>query len=129
MAAPKGNQYAKGCETSGRPAKYKTVDDMKALIIEYFNRQQQEGRPLTVTGLAKSLGMTRQMLIDYSNKDEFADTIKEAKMTIEEFSEETLYTARNPVGAIFNLKNNWGWKDKHEVDNNLSGGVTIKWEE
>lgn len=113
----------------GKPLKYKTVEEMQVLIDGYFKKQVDNEKPLTVTGLARALGMTRQGLVEYEARDGFGDAIKEAKMIVQEFSEETLYTARNPVGAIFNLKNNWGWKDKHEVDNNLSGGVTIKWEE
>ncbi len=148
-----GNQYALG-NLGGRPPKYKTVEEMQVLINQYFASCREEVwahnakkdtwtpvldrngivetrqvKPYTVTGLAASLGMTRQQLVDYSTKDEFMDSIKAAKSKIEQFSEETLYTARNPVGAIFNLKNNWGWKDKHETDVNLAGGVTIKWEE
>jgi hypothetical protein len=40
MAAPKGNQYAKGCETSGAPTKYRPefVDEM----IEYFDSEPFE---------------------------------------------------------------------------------------
>jgi len=31
MAAPKGNQYAKGCTTSGRPPKYDLIEEAKDL--------------------------------------------------------------------------------------------------
>ena len=37
MAAPKGNQYAKGCKTSGRPRKYKSVEELENAIEYYFN--------------------------------------------------------------------------------------------
>lgn len=106
-----------------------TINNWQPVLDRDGSIKTEQIKPYTVTGLAASLGMTRQGLVDYSNKDEFTDTIKAAKSKIEQFSEETLYTARNPVGAIFNLKNNWGWKDKHETDVNLAGGVTIKWEE
>ena len=104
----------------GRPPKYSTVEEMQVLIDAYFEKQANESRPLTVTGLAMALDMDRVQLIEYAAKDQFANTIKAAKRIVQEFSEETLYTARNPVGAIFNLKNNWGWKDKQEIQQNIT---------
>jgi len=50
----------------------------------------------------------------------FSDTVARAKMMCEEYAEESLYTMRNPAGAIFNLKNNWNWKDKHEVETTVT---------
>jgi hypothetical protein len=108
----------------GRPLKYKTVNELQVLIDAYFARQKDEGRPLTVTGLAMALDMDRSQLIEYGDRSEFSNAIKEAKRIVQEFSEETLYTARNPVGAIFNLKNNWGWKDKQEIQQNITVDVS-----
>ena len=33
---------------------------------------------------------------------------------------------RNEKGAMFNLKNNFGWKDKSEVDQNVKGNLIIQ---
>lgn len=71
--------------------------------------------PYTITGLALALGTTRDLLIDYEEKDGFSDTIKEAKIKCHNFAELNLFGA-NATGPIFNLKNNYGWKDKSEVD-------------
>lgn len=84
--------------------------------------------PYTITGLAVFLGTSRETLIDYQGRKEFSDTIKEAKDKCENFVELSLLD-KNPTGAIFNLKNNYGWKDKTEVDNNISGGVSISAEQ
>jgi hypothetical protein len=76
-------------------------------------------RPLTVTGLACALDTTRETLLDYENKPEnaqFSDTIKRAKGFIQRYAEEYLYNGKNQTGAIFNLKNNWGWVDRTETD-------------
>jgi hypothetical protein len=76
-------------------------------------------RPFTVTGLALSLDMTRQGLLDYEKKPshaEFADTIKKAKLVIESYNEERLHGSSQVTGAIFNLKNNYSWVDKTETD-------------
>lgn len=71
--------------------------------------------PYTITGLALALGTTRDLLLDYEDKEEFSDTIKRAKSKIHDFTERMLF-GNNATGPIFNLKNNWGWKDKTEQD-------------
>lgn len=106
----------------GRPRKYKCVEDMQVLIDKYFeeswdtdnNGRRYMVRPYTVSGLAYALGMDRQMLVDYAARDEFSDTIKNAKRKIEAFAEEQLFTNRNAAGVIFSLKNNYGFRDKSE---------------
>lgn len=101
-------------------------------------KDKETGKPLkkktkvaTITGLAVALKTTRETLLDYENglhdgKDEslsdeqiaeneqikdFSDTIKEAKLRIYEDTEQQLYRGK-PTGAIFSLKNNYGWVDK-----------------
>ncbi len=82
--------------------------------------------PYTITGLALALGTTRDLLLDYAEKDEFSDTIKSAKAKCHNFAEKRLFEA-NATGPIFNLKNNYGWKDKTEVDQDItSGGNAIQ---
>ena len=81
-------------------------------------------RPITVTGLAVHLDTTRDVLLDYEKKPENADfspTIKRAKQMIQRYAEEYLFDGKNQTGAIFNLKNNWGWVDRTEqtVDANV----------
>jgi len=71
--------------------------------------------PYTVTGLALALDTSRETLVNYESKQEFFDTIKRAKLRCENFNELMLYS-NSPTGTIFNLKNNYGWKDKTETD-------------
>ena len=76
-------------------------------------------KPFTVTGLAIALDTTRDVLLDYETKPEnaeFSNTIKRAKQMIQEYAESYLFNGKNPTGAIFNLKNNWGWVDRRETD-------------
>ena len=74
-------------------------------------------RPYTVTGLALWLNTTRQTLLDYQQKDEFFDTIVQAKQRIENFAAERLFDKDTPTrGVIFSLSNNSkGWTEKSEV--------------
>lgn len=98
----------------GRPLKYKEVDEMKKRIDEYFNKCDKDNEPYTITGLGMALDMSRQDLINYSKKEKFFDTIKKAKMKVENYLEKRLINDNSATGIIFNLKNNYGWKDKQE---------------
>ena len=127
----------------GRPLLFKKVEELKVKIDEYFQwcddrakkcwdeKLQKEymisdPAPYTMSGLARRLGISRQSLINYKNKDEFLDTIKEAREKVHEDVETRLMGTRNERGAIFNLKNNFGWKDKSEIDQNVKGVINIK---
>jgi len=127
-------------EKVGRPKKFKCVEDMKVLIDGYFEscfREEKlynkngdvvgfetvQFRPFTITGLCIALDTNRENLLNYSKDDEFFDTISHAKMKCHNYAEEHLYTAKNPAGVIFNLKNNYGWKDKTEQEVTVTGGL------
>lgn len=133
----------------GRPPKFKSVEELQAKIDAYFescfeewweevrdsdgntkwvpkldrhgNIVKYQKEPFTITGLALFLDTTRETLMDYEKKPNFSDTIKQAKARIENYAEKQLFdkTARNMTGIIFNLKNNYGWTDKQEVDTNI----------
>ena len=112
----------------GRPKKYENVEDMEEAIEKYFAEQDKKGMPYTVSGLALALGMTRETLLRYEEKDIFSDTIKRAKQKIEEYVETRLFVSGIATGVIFNLKNNFGWKDKQEIEQNgeMNNTVTVK---
>ena len=106
---------------TGRPMKFKSNEELKEKIDKYFADCDEKGKPYTVSGLAVALGTTRRTLLDYEEKDEFFHTIKNAKAKIEAYNEEMLYNKNIPTtGVIFNLKNNYGWKDKQEIEADLS---------
>ena len=127
----------------GRPATYKTVEEMQSRIDAYFNScygeyiTDDEGnlmtdkqgypvmtkpRPLTITGLALALGFSgRQALLNYEDKPKFMDTIKRAKSRIEQYAEERLFDKDGVNGAKFNLSNNFkGWSEKQQIDSNVN---------
>ena len=113
----------------GRPRKYETPEEMEVIIEEYFKECHKEKEIPTVTGLGFALNMTRQELINYENcltndrlkncsddmKRGFVDTIKRAKLFIHSRQHQCLYSKDKVTGAIFSLKNNWGWVDKQEI--------------
>lgn len=99
---------------AGRPKKYTEAELMKQKIDEYFKKCDNEREPYTVTGLCLALDITRETLNQYLKNEQFSDTIKKAKLKVENYLEKHLITDSSTTGIIFNLKNNFGWKDKQE---------------
>jgi len=62
-----------------------------------------------------ALDLTRQGLCEYEAKEAFSDTIQKAKLRVEQYAEKSVFTARNPAGAIFILKNH-GWSDTQKLE-------------
>lgn len=81
-------------------------------------------RPATVTGMCLFLGITRNTLKQYKKKDGFSDVIEMAKMRLENYLEEKL-EGNCVTGIIFNLKNNYGWKDKVEQEITGKDGASL----
>lgn len=104
-------------------------DEFEEKIVKYFKWVDEENKtrklqrfvgeklkPYTITGLCVYLGMSRETWREYGNREEYSDTIKRAKMIVENFVEEGLLNGSiNPIGGIFNLKNNFGWVDKIDI--------------
>lgn len=111
----------------GRPRKYKNVEELQCLIDEYFSTCDQLHRPYTITGLALFLDMDRQSLLRYEKEyeDEFCYTIKRAKERVQEFVECCLFKKGIAPGVIFNLKNNFGWEEKQNIDATVKDKVVI----
>lgn len=102
----------------GRPRAFKNVEEVEEKINAYFNYCEEKEKPYTMSGLAYYLEISRQTLINYSNKDEYFDTIKKARDRVQmQLEENALSNKANPTFTIFNLKNNFDWKDKVEVKN------------
>lgn len=98
--------------------KYKTEEELKKGIEAYFNMCDEKEKPYTMSGLALSLGVDRITLINYGKRDLFFTLIKEAKERVQaQLEENALMGKSNSTFTIFNLKNNYGWKDQVEVKN------------
>ena len=104
----------------GRPRAFKSVEEVEEKINAYFNYCEEKEKPYTMSGLAYYLGISRQTLVNYSNQDQFFDTIKKARDRVQmELEEIALSNKANPTFTIFNLKNNFDWKDSNEVKTNV----------
>ena len=123
--AKKGKQGDGG----GRPPKFTSVTELSDLIDDYFKEEAYMGEgdskmfAPTMSGLAYKLDMCRKTLLNYSNNDKFLHTIKRARERVHQALEQRLY-GNNVAGIIFNLKNNFDWKDQTVIENNMN--VTLK---
>ena len=95
----------------GQPLKFKSVEELQAKIDGYFAWADENEKPYTITGLALYLDTCRQTLLNYQEKDGYMDTVKRAKLRVENYNEEALHTRTSPTGPIFALKN-FGWSDR-----------------
>ena len=126
----------------GRPKLFDTVEELESKIQEYFeycdarvvqgydNKTNEQfayisPEPYTMSGLAYYLGMDRRSLINYKNDEKFFPTIKAARDRVEMDIDRRLNDKGTfTPGLIFNLKNNFGWKDQTHQDI-TSGGKPI----
>lgn len=108
---------AKNFNKMGRPLVFSTVEELENQIIKYYERCELKDKPLTMSGLACWLGISRQTLVNYSYRDEFFDTINIARNMVQaDMEERGLGGQSNATMSIFSLKNNFGWVDKQEVE-------------
>lgn len=131
---------------AGRPPKFKTPEEMQKRIDLYFmackwdrdiesplvvDLSEEDMKIIndiddhfpTVCGLAYELDMSRVTFSTYAKKDEFVNTIKKARQRVERTLEQRL-ASNSVAGTIFNLKNNFEWKDRTETDNTHHVEVT-----
>lgn len=108
---------------SYRPPKHATPEALQQVIDDFFASPGHK----SVTGLCLALGFSSRGTLSYhceepktdaaGNVDpikaEMVEIYKTAKLRIENYYETELMTAKNPVGAIFALKN-MGWSDRME---------------
>lgn len=120
----------------GRPPAFTSPEELQRKIDLYFEtdayisigfdggNEIRQYAP-TMAGLAMALGVDRKTLTNYSHKDEYFPAIKNARAKVEIALEQHLY-GKNVTGAIFNLKNNFGWSDKQELEHTGKNGGAIE---
>lgn len=101
----------------GRPLKFQSKEQLEKAIELYFAETPKD--EWTITGLALALDTSRKVLCEYDDKEEFSNTIKRAKLIVENGYEIDL-KKHGRTGTIFALKN-FDWKDKNETDITTGG--------
>ena len=116
----------------GRPQKY-TPKSLYEKSQEYFAKCDDKANRLdkwmwgkvplqkTLSGLCLHLKVSKDYISEKAKDDNFSEAIKEIRLNVENDLEiRTLQWVYNATSGIFNLKNNFWWVDKHEVDNNVN---------
>jgi hypothetical protein len=115
---------------NGRPREY-TPEELEEKIVEYFKFVEEENvkrklkrfegekaKPYTISGICVFLDIHMDTWCAYAKLPEYEECIKRAKVKVMNYVEEGMLTGSlNAIGAIFNLKNNFGWVDKVEISN------------
>lgn len=113
----------------GRPRKYESPEAFDKAVDAYVDQCELTGEPITWTGMALALGFCTRFAIDeYQRYRGFSDSVKRAKLIVENAYEKRLHNDRgSPSGVIFALKN-MQWNDRQELTGAdgkpLSGPVT-----
>lgn len=93
---------------------------VQSRIGDYFNLAMEAGSKPSLAGLALALGVERNTILNWASgvnrPSTYGDLILRAKTIIEEQLETGIVNGEvNPVGAIFVMKNNFGYKDIQDV--------------
>lgn len=123
-----------------RPPKFNKKDDLRKAVDAYFDSisrhrflTEADGEeirndagdavvviewlvPPSETSLCMKLGITKKTWCNYAHNDKLKAVVEYAKARIEEYLEQQLMTRKNVRGIIFNLQNNYGWREKTEVE-------------
>ena len=98
-------------DDDGKPMRNDAGEPIR--VVEYV-------RPPSVGGLCLYLGIDRSTWQNYADRKlhpELAGVTAYARMRMEAYLEEQLLTReKNVQGLIFNLQNNYGWREKREVE-------------
>jgi hypothetical protein len=134
---------------AGQPRKFTDSDELYNKIIEFFkfcDTQKREyydnkgvlhirTKPYTLSGLCLYLDICGDTFAEYAkgtydgeaSNHKFSDACKHARKTVENFVEEGILNGDvNPVAGIFNLKNNFGWKDRQDIDISSEKGFNVE---
>ena len=104
----------------GRPLKFPDPVAFDNMIDAFFVDCRDNGYKPTIERLACYMDTNRETLDDYANKPEFSDSVKRAKRRCLAWLIENGLDARNPAMQIFLAKNNYGYRDKTEVETTVN---------
>lgn len=119
-----------------RPQKY-TPEELQIKSDEYFTKCDETiisfdkatlktiTKPKTLSWLCLWLKVSKDYISEKAKDENFSETIKNIRLVVENNIEEwILQGSYNPTSWIFNLKNNFDWKDKSEVEQKISWEIT-----
>ena len=100
----------------GAPIKF-TPKELDEKFQEFLDYCKKNYVPLTIGRLCVILNVDRDFLLDHGKQDKYATQIRRYRMIILADKEERLNAGKgSTAGTIFDLKNNYGWTDRQEID-------------
>lgn len=106
----------------GRPPTFRDADTLLQRAIDYFQwaDDTRKGK-YNEAHLRMWLGLNRKRWHEYKNKPEFSDAIDYITSFMEGDTDDRLMWAGSTQGAIFRLKNKYGWKDEATQNQHITG--------
>lgn len=108
--------------------KFQKPQDLIALYQQYnedIANKIWRSDIVSMGGFAKYCGISRQMMLNYSKKDEYKDVIADIKDDIASIYEEKALSGKiNTTFAIFLLTSKFGYKNNHNVS--MEGNLDLK---
>lgn len=104
----------------GRPLKFPDPVAFDGMIDDFFIYCEDNEKKPTLERLAVYIGTNHETLSDYENRPEFSASVKKAKQRCLAWLIDNGLDARNPAMQIFLAKNNYGYKDKTEVETTVT---------
>lgn len=124
----------------GRPfGTYKyTPEELLEEAMKYFEHCDEEKvenaywkmvwKPKTLTWLAKWLWVAKDYISEKLKDEKYSEMIKYIRNQVEnDIEEKAMLWVYNPTIAAKNLSANFNWKDKSEVDSNISWELSLWW--
>lgn len=118
-----------------RPEKYKP-EELEKKFDEYIEKCKEEkidrwiagkiDKPLTLSGFCIFIWVSKDYISEKAKNPKFSETIKKIRLIIEnDVEEKALIWVYTPTASSFNLKNNFGWKEKIENETTLNWNLEI----
>jgi hypothetical protein len=121
---------AKGKHPGGRPPLWATVEDFEKATEGFFD-WCETGDSIVgpyipdVEALTMYLKTSRKVLSEYEKKDKFSNAIKDIKDKIAFYKKQLAFQGKIPSAVFcFDFKNNHGYTDKTEIDQNVKAEIT-----
>lgn len=99
----------------GQPRIFNSPEQLKESFISYLADCKIQGKVPTIMGFALFNGIHRDTFYHYKLYNGYFDTIKVIEEYLEEATAQAMFTAKNPAGYIFYMKNKFGYTDKTEI--------------
>jgi hypothetical protein len=108
----------------GLPPSFNSVEEMRQGVEQYLAWCAEQGLEPNHIEMAHHLGCSRRVLNDYTRRDGYKEVLEYAKERIESVMVRKLTNkSYATAGVIFNLTNNYGWKQPNQIEH--SGAIAV----